>query len=118
MAKGGTNSAKNRGQDSKQKPSVANSAATADPAAPAVSSAPAGDQNATPTPTPAQNATEGGTVTLLRIASKVEGFRRAGRAWSTTAVDVPASDFTEAQVNQLKAEPNLVVVEIEVAEKE
>lgn len=53
-------------------------------------------------------------VAGLRIAAKRDGFRRAGRAWSMTATDVPLSEFKRAQVEQLKNDPMLVVVECEV----
>ena len=46
----------------------------------------------------------------LTICSKVHGFRRAGRAWSTTAEIVSANEFTEEQVEALLAEPMLDVV--------
>lgn len=43
------------------------------------------------------------------VAAKVEGFRRAGRAWSKTPVTLPVEDFTEAQINALNDEPMLDV---------
>lgn len=43
------------------------------------------------------------------IASKVEGFRRAGRAWSKTPVTLPLEDFTETQIQALADEPMLDV---------
>lgn len=54
------------------------------------------------------------TVPGLRVVSKAEGFWRAGRAWSAQSVDVPVSDFTKAQLAQIKAEPKLVVVDIDI----
>ncbi|GAB2182671.1 hypothetical protein DLREEDagrD3_28940 [Denitratisoma sp. agr-D3] len=50
----------------------------------------------------------------LRVAAKTKNFRRAGRAWSEQVTDVPLSDFTKGQVEQLKADPGLVVVDIEI----
>lgn len=50
----------------------------------------------------------------LRIAAKAAGFRRAGRAWSPQATDVLLSDLTKEQIDQLKADPELVVVETEI----
>lgn len=50
----------------------------------------------------------------LRVSAKVAGFRRAGRAWSTTPEDVPASEFTKEQIAQLKADPSLTVVAVEI----
>ncbi|WP_273456388.1 HI1506-related protein [Nevskia ramosa] len=48
----------------------------------------------------------------LRIAAKSEGFRRAGIAHSTTAIDYKAGKFTVEQVEALKNDPMLVVVEL------
>lgn len=53
-------------------------------------------------------------VPALRVRASVEGFRRAGRAWSVEAVDVPVADFTKAQVEALRGEPRLVVVDAEI----
>jgi hypothetical protein len=53
-------------------------------------------------------------VAGLRVSAKVAGFRRAGRAWSKDAQDVPVSGFTKEQIAQLKAEPMLSVVEVEI----
>lgn len=50
----------------------------------------------------------------VRVASKQEGFRRAGRAWSAEATDVAVSDLTKEQLAQLKSDPMLVVVDIEM----
>jgi hypothetical protein len=50
----------------------------------------------------------------LRVSAKVAGFRRAGRAWSATPEDVPASEFTKEQIAQLKADPSLTVAAIEI----
>lgn len=46
---------------------------------------------------------------LLRIAARREGFRRAGIAHSKAPTEHPISSFTPDQVEQLLAEPNLVV---------
>jgi len=48
----------------------------------------------------------------LRIASKAEGFRRAGIAHSTTAKDHKPGTFSPEDVEALKADPMLVVVEL------
>lgn len=53
-------------------------------------------------------------VTHLRVTARpASGFRRAGRHWPAEQVDVPVDQLTDAQVTQLKAEPNLIVQEIE-----
>jgi hypothetical protein len=51
-------------------------------------------------------------VTHLQVRSLVAGFRRAGRAWSTEEVTVDVAEFTAEQVEQLLAEPTLVVLPI------
>jgi hypothetical protein len=53
-------------------------------------------------------------ATHLRIVAKRDGFRRAGIAHSSSAKDHPISNFTEEQIEALKDEPNLVVVEVEL----
>jgi len=55
-------------------------------------------------------------VSKLVVRSQVAGFRRAGRAWPAEEVTVSADEFTEEQIEQLLAEPMLVV--LPVAEKE
>jgi hypothetical protein len=50
----------------------------------------------------------------LRVSAKTAGFRRGGRAWGAESEDVVASDFTKAQLEQIKAEPRLVVLDIEI----
>lgn len=54
------------------------------------------------------------TVPGLRVTAKADGFRRAGRAWSTSPVDVPLSEFDDDQVAALKEEPGLVVADIDI----
>lgn len=48
----------------------------------------------------------------LRIAAKAAGFRRAGIAHSLEPTDHKAGAFTVEQVEALKADPMLVVVEL------
>lgn len=55
-------------------------------------------------------------ATHLSVRALVSGFRRAGRAWSVEAEEVAISEFTDDQVTQLLAEPNLSVVLIVKAE--
>ena len=52
---------------------------------------------------------------VIRITSKVEGFRRAGIAHPTKPVDHPAEKFTPTQIDQLKREPMLVVQELDAS---
>lgn len=49
----------------------------------------------------------------LRVVARVDGFRRAGRAWSGAST-VPLSELTEEQVELLKGEPMLVVDEVDI----
>lgn len=59
------------------------------------------------------------TQKIVRITARRDGFRRAGIAHPVTATDYPVKAFSKAQLELLKAEPNLVVeeLEVEVAEK-
>lgn len=47
----------------------------------------------------------------LLITAMAEGFRRAGVAHSTTATYWPDDSFTDEQLQQLRGEPKLVVLE-------
>jgi len=51
----------------------------------------------------------------LRIVSRRESFWRAGYQFGLQARTLLVSELTEAQVKRLKAEPQLVVVETDVA---
>jgi len=48
-------------------------------------------------------------VTHLVVQARRDGFRRAGRAWPAEPTVVEIDDFTEDQVGELLAEPQLVV---------
>lgn len=54
---------------------------------------------------------------MFRITAKIDGFRRCGVAHPAQPTDRPADLFTEEQIEILKAEPMLTVVEIEEAVK-
>jgi hypothetical protein len=55
----------------------------------------------------------------VRIISRThEGFRRAGIAHSTKPTHYPIDSFTPEQLAALKAEPQLVVDEVEVPDPE
>jgi hypothetical protein len=45
----------------------------------------------------------------LTITSSINGFRRAGRAWSSEPTTVSAAEFTPEQLAQLRAEPRLTI---------
>lgn len=55
---------------------------------------------------------------MIRITSKQAGFRRAGIAHPETATDYPDGRFTAAELDQLRAEPMLVVEEWQVLDSE
>lgn len=52
---------------------------------------------------------------MLRVTSKKDGFRRAGRAWSGTT-QVAVAELGKGQLDQLQSEPMLVVQEFEAAD--
>jgi hypothetical protein len=49
-------------------------------------------------------------VVAVIVTSEVEGFRRAGRAWSRTPTTVPIDELDDAAIIALEAEPLLQVV--------
>lgn len=52
----------------------------------------------------------------LRIVSRpAGGFRRAGINFSAEGSTVPLSELTADQVEAIKAEPQLVVVDVDIA---
>lgn len=51
-------------------------------------------------------------VDKLVVRSLSAGFRRAGRAWPAEEVTVAASELTAEQIEQLLAEPMLVVLPV------
>lgn len=51
-------------------------------------------------------------VTHLIVRSLVNGFRRAGRSWSSEETAVPIDELSAEQVEQLLAEPQLVVMPV------
>lgn len=46
---------------------------------------------------------------IVRITSRIEGFRRAGMRHSKTPTDHPIDSFTDAQLALLETEPNLTI---------
>ncbi len=54
---------------------------------------------------------------MLQVTSRKEGFRRCGVPHPARPTDHPADRFTAEQIEILKAEPMLTVVEIEEAPK-
>lgn len=66
-----------------------------------------------PTAKPESGATAAGTVQVLQVITKRDGFRRAGREWHGTTT-VQLSELTPEQYEQLEAEPMLVCLLLEV----
>lgn len=52
----------------------------------------------------------------LVVVSTVEGFRRAGRAWSKEPTEVPAEEFTADQIEALLSDPALIVTPVAAAD--
>lgn len=55
------------------------------------------------------------STNALEVIAKVEVFYRAGREWSQTPRTVLLTDLSEQEIADLKAEPMLIVREIETA---
>lgn len=51
-------------------------------------------------------------IEKLVVVSAVDGFRRAGRAWSKEATEVLAEDLTDEQLEALLNEPMLTVTPV------
>lgn len=68
-------------------------------------------QNATPSDVVSEKRK---SITGLEVTSIQPGFRRAGRAWSTSATFVPLAELTDEQIEMLKSEPILIVKQVEV----
>lgn len=49
----------------------------------------------------------------LRVVSRTDGFRRAGRTWPSAPTFVALSDITPEQREQIEAEPMLIVDEVD-----
>jgi len=56
-------------------------------------------------------------ISAIRVRSVPISFWRAGRRWTKTPQEVPVSAFSKVQLAALRAEPNLVVEDIELAAK-
>ncbi len=62
---------------------------------------------------PGQGAPIASYVTSLRVASRSpSGFRRCGRRWGPQAVEVPSDEFSDDEILQLFAEPELIVLAV------
>lgn len=45
----------------------------------------------------------------ISVTATKEGFRRAGRAWGLESQVLPVGDFTDEQLEELRAEPRVIV---------
>lgn len=54
------------------------------------------------------------TTPGIRVVATTAGFRRAGRAWSVEPSDVPLRDLNKEQIAQIRAEPLLAVIDIDI----
>jgi hypothetical protein len=54
---------------------------------------------------------------MIRITAKQEGFRRAGMAHTKEPKEYPDNKFTREQLAALKAEPMLIVEEVQAPSK-
>jgi hypothetical protein len=54
----------------------------------------------------------------LKVTSSQAGFRRAGRAWSTTPTVIALSELTDREVELLKGEPMLSVEQVRLEDEE
>ena len=55
---------------------------------------------------------------MLRVVATRNGYRRAGRAWSTAKTEVPADNFTDEELAALESDPNLAVARFPAAPPE
>ena len=54
-------------------------------------------------------------IPALRVRSVPASFWRSGRQWTREPQEIPLSAFSDAQIAALRAEPNVVVEDIELA---
>ena len=83
------------------------------PAPPAVQTTPSINAPGAPgTPGDAVALTEATPGARIAVISEIEGFRRAGRAWSRARTVVDADTFSAQQLAALRAEPHLHVIDL------
>ena len=66
-------------------------------------------QEQSATPQAADGSAGEPAIKSLTVTAKVDGFRRAGRAWHKTAETVSVNAFTEEQIDALLLDPMLDV---------
>lgn len=83
------------------------------PAPPTVVSKPSINAPDAPTTPDAADVSTGVTPgARIAVVSEIEGFRRAGRAWSRARTVVDADTFSAEQLAALRAEPHLHVIDL------
>lgn len=83
------------------------------PAPPTVQTTPSiNAQGAPGTPDAAVASTGDAPCARIAVISEIEGFRRAGRAWSRARTVVDADTFSAEQLAALRAEPHLHVIDL------
>lgn len=55
-----------------------------------------------------------GPTAAIKVVCATPGFRRGGRAWGPDATTVPVSEFKPEQLDAIRAEPRLIVVDVEI----
>lgn len=50
---------------------------------------------------------QGDTIAVLRVTATRDGYRRAGRAWSTEPTFVREGELDKAQIEALQADPQI-----------
>lgn len=68
-------------------------------------------RNAPAAPKPAA---ESGSRAAIKVISRPAQFRRAGLVFTSEPRTIPLADLTEEQLEALRAETNLVVVDVEL----
>lgn len=63
---------------------------------------------------PTAPAKKTGTVKGLSIVAKRDSFRRAGHAFGAEAKEIPLSDLSKEQIEQLRTDPMLVCVAVDI----
>ena len=54
------------------------------------------------------------SVPGIQVTAKRAGFRRAGIAWGTEPIGIALSDLSKEQLKQIRTEPMLTVVDIDI----
>lgn len=54
------------------------------------------------------------SVPGIKVVARKEQFRRAGRVFTGEAATIPLSELKKEQLEQLRSEPMLVVVDVDI----